>query len=261
MGDLIIREDGKYKKYETLLLKRDQLQKEACSIHVSYVKEFGDLLLESFELKVDCIKKRKMIAFCLAAVNHGETIDVKEMNRQIEREMAMYNQQLKDMAADKKEADKAKTCPEYKVQRAKRIYHRIAKMIHPDINPKAAENEQICELWNRVVIAYQCNDDEELDNLEILIRKVLKDNGELVTGVTIDHIDERIDRLEEEINMILATEPYIWRDLLESEEKVAAQKEEIRNEIAEYKKYSEELAKILQDILAGGGVPITWIQD
>ena len=261
MGELLIKEDGRYKEYEGLLLERDQFMKEACSIHVSYVKEFGELLLESFELKVDCIKKRKMIAFCLAAVNHGKPVDVKAMNEHIETEMAAYTTQLKDMAEDKKKADEAKVCPEYKAKKCKRIYHRLAKIIHPDINPKAAENEKIAELWNRVAIAYQCNDDVELDNLEILIRKVLKDNGDLVAGVTIDNIDERIDRLKEEINEIITTEPYSWKKILSSDKKTAELKEDIRKEIEDYKKISEDLAKVLQDILSGGGVPLTWIQE
>lgn len=261
MDELIVRDDGKYKKYEALLLRRDQLNKEAGSIEVSYVKEFGELLIRDFELKVECIKKRKMIAYCLAAVNHGEAIDVAGMNAQIEREMALYNLELKRMAEQKSEADKSKITPSYKVEKAKRIYRRIAKMIHPDINPAAAGDEQIRELWERVVIAYHCNDDIELDNLEILVRRALRANGEVASGVSVDDIDERIARLEEEINSIITSEPYVWAELLASAEAVANKKEEIRAGIAESIKYSEDLSMILQDIIAGGGVPIAWIQD
>ena len=52
MGELIVKDAGKYKKYEELLLKRDQLNKEAGSLNTAYVKEFGELLLKDFELKV-----------------------------------------------------------------------------------------------------------------------------------------------------------------------------------------------------------------
>lgn len=264
MGELIVKDAGKYKKYEELLLKRDQLNKEAGSLNTAYVKEFGELLLKDFELKVECIKKRKMIAYCLAAVNHGEAIDVADMNAKIAHEMAIYELQLKQMASEKEEADKQKASPRYKVERAKRIYRRIAKLIHPDINPAAAAIEEIGELWGRVVIAYHCNDDEELDNLEILVRRVLKEHGsELGAGgqVEIEDIDDRIALLEEQINTIITTEPYVWRELLESPEKIEARRAEIEHEIEESKKYSEELSKILQDIIAGGGAPIAWIQD
>lgn len=261
MSDLIVRDDGKYKKYEELLLRRDQLYKEAGSIHVSYVKEFGDLLIQDFEIKVECIKKRKMIAYCIGAVNHGQAIDVQDMNRKIEHEMASFNEHLKQMAEEKDIADKSKVSPSYKVEKAKRIYRRLAKLIHPDINPVAAKNEQIRELWERIVISYHCNDDVELDNLEILVRKALKDNGSLVENIEIDDIEERISRIEEEINTIIVTEPYKWSEILSSPEKISAKKQDITREIEAGKKISEELSKILQDIISGGGVPITWIQE
>ena len=248
MNELIIREDGKYKKYEDLLLKRDQLYKEAGSIYSVYMETFGDLLLQDFEIKVECIKQRKMIAYCLQAVNHGETIDVAQMNEMISHEMAIYEQQLNQMALEKAEADKQKKSPVYKVERAKRIYRRLAKLIHPDINPAAASIKEISELW-------------ELDNLEILVRKVLRDNGELISGANIDNVDERIARLEEEINTILTTEPYVFYELLSSPERIAARKDEIKKAIEENRKFSEELSMILRDIIAGGGVPLTWIQD
>lgn len=261
MDELIIREDGKYKTYEELLLRRDQLHKEAASIHVAYVKEFGELLLKDFELKLECIKKRKMIAYCLSRVNRGLAIDVQEMNSRIERELALYNLELKQMAEQKSEADKAKTCPAYKVQKAKRIYRRIAKMIHPDINPAAAADETVRELWERVVIAYHCNDDIELDNLEILVRRALKENGAVASGISVDDLDDRIARLEDEINSILTSEPYVWHELLESPDSIENKKQQLRKAIAESISYSEELSLMLKEIIAEGGVPIAWIED
>ncbi len=259
MDELIVREGGLYKRYEDLLLKRDQLYKEAGSINTAYVKEFGDLLLKDFELKVECIKKRKMIAYCIGAVNHGRAIDVQKMNAEVEHTMALYYHELKQMAEQKSEADKSKTTPLYKVDKAKRIYKRIAKMIHPDINPAAASDENIRELWGRVVVAYHCNDDVELGNLEILIKRVLKDLGEDISGVTIDGIEERIAVIEEEINSIITCEPYTWLEILSSSEKTAIKKKELQESIDESAKYSEELSKTLQDIISGGGVPLTWI--
>lgn len=261
MNELILKEDGKYKVYEELLLKRDQLNKDAGTIYAIYLKEFGELLLENFELKIECIKKKKMITYCQAALNRGESIDVQKMNNKIDTSMALYNLQLKEMAAKKEIADKAKTVPAYQAEKAKRIYKRLAKMLHPDINPNVAGNEELGDLWDRIYVAYNCNDDEELDNLEILVRKVLKDDGEAIGNVEIDNLEERISKLEYEINNILTTEPYIYSDLLSSEDKVIARKEELNNEIAEFKKYSAELSEVLQIILSGGGATLTWIQD
>ena len=261
MDELIKKNDGQYGKYEELLLKRDQFLKEAGSVHTAYMKEFGELLLKNFELKIDCIKKKKMISYCQAALNRGGVIDVNDMNRQIEQSMALYNMQLKEMMADKANADKANSSPSYKVERAKRIYRRLAKTIHPDINPLTMDNEELRELWDRIVIAYKCNDDDELDNLEVLVRKVLKENGAEVSTPHIDNIDERIANLEAEINGIITTEPYTYMELLSSQDKIDNKKAELGKEIEEYEKYAKELEEVLRKILYEGGAPLTWIQD
>jgi iron-sulfur cluster repair protein YtfE (RIC family) len=163
------------------------------------------------------------------------------------------------MIANQDAADKSKTSPSYKVERAKRIYRRLAKTIHPDINPLTNDNEELRDLWDRIVIAYNCNDDEELDNLEILVRKILKENGDAVGNVEIDDIDERIKKLEYEINEIITTEPYTYMDILFTEDKVNEKKEALKKEIEEYKKYSSELSEMLQKILSEGGATLTWI--
>ncbi len=260
MDELIKGGNSRYKEYEELMLLRDQYQREACSIETSYVKEFGDLLLKDFELKVECIKKKKMIAFCQAAVNHGDAIDVAAMNEKIARDMAVYNAQLQNMLNSKEAADKSEVVPAYKVERAKRIYHRIAKLIHPDINPEAASDGRIRELWNRIVIAYHMNNDEELDNLEVLVRKVLKDKGTDGGEVVIDDIDERISKLEAEIKDITTTEPYVYINLLADPGAVKRKKDELNKSIEEYTEYSLQLSGMLRDLLSEGGAPLAWVE-
>ena len=48
-------------EYGELLVKRDQYLKEAGSFLTVYTAEFGDLLTANFELKIECIKKKKTI--------------------------------------------------------------------------------------------------------------------------------------------------------------------------------------------------------
>ena len=257
MGDLIKITDGKYKLYEDLLIKRDVLYKEAESIHIAYVCEFGELLLKAFELKVGCIKKKKMIAICQVAVNRGDSIDVQDMNNKIAKSMAVYEAQLLNMVREKEFADKSKISAPYKVERAKRAYHRLAKLIHPDINPLTKENTDLMDLWERIKIAYYVNDDEELDELEVLVRRILKDNNIDVVVPHVDNIEARIDKLQAEINDIVTSEPYIYSALLSSPERIEARKEEIYKDIADYEEYGAKLSKILQQLLSEGGAILT----
>ncbi|MBQ1488252.1 MAG: hypothetical protein IIZ41_05775 [Lachnospiraceae bacterium] len=61
-------------QYEEILVKRDQLLKEANSIKLAYHKEFGDLLLKAFEMKIAFIREKKRIRYAQAMVNRGECV-------------------------------------------------------------------------------------------------------------------------------------------------------------------------------------------
>ena len=62
-NSLMIMENSKARsgEYEELLLRRDQLFRESGSYMTAYTQEFGDLITANFELKVECIKKKKTI--------------------------------------------------------------------------------------------------------------------------------------------------------------------------------------------------------
>ena len=63
MTDLIKVKNTSYILYEELLLKKENLRKEGRQYYISYMKLFGDLMVEVFRKKIECIRKKKMIAF------------------------------------------------------------------------------------------------------------------------------------------------------------------------------------------------------
>ena len=46
-------------RYEELLLRRDNLHKKAEQYQIIYFREFGDLIVESYTIRVECINKEK----------------------------------------------------------------------------------------------------------------------------------------------------------------------------------------------------------
>ncbi len=261
MNGLIRAKDdsqARYEDYEELLIKRDQILKEADSILVAYTREFGDLITGNFELKVECIKKKKVIAYCQRMKNKGQSIDADQMNSEIEREMLLYYTELNDLIRNNQNAKKAKPVNEFRYNKSKRIYRRLAKMLHPDINRKTMENEELKELWSRVVRAYNLSDPEELENLEVLVRKAMTDLGD--EGFEIDdfNIEERIEKVERQISEIISTEPYSYREILHSVEKTEELKAKLQAEHDDYEKYLKELTEILDDMLKEGWVNVTW---
>ncbi|MCR5267741.1 MAG: hypothetical protein K6E16_04425 [Lachnospiraceae bacterium] len=257
-AEVIDNERTRYEDYEELLIRRDLLYKEAGSYLTVYTAEFGDLIMANFELKIDCIKKKKTISYCRRRINRGLPINATHMRKEIEQEMQLYYTQLKEMADEHEAAKNAKTAGAFRFSRVKKIYRRLAKQIHPDIYQKTMEDKTLKELWTRIVTAYHKNDMEALEELEVLVRKALEDLGD--EGFTPDYTDleERIERVEKQINEILTTEPYTYGELLEDEEQKEQLRERLKAEHDDYETYAAILQQTLDELLKEGGVELVW---
>ena len=256
--ELIPVNDGKYEEYETLLLERDQALKEAGQTWTAYLQNFGRLLTDLYEVKIDCIKCKKTIAYYQNAINHGGVVDANAMQEYLRKEMAEYYANLKKMLADSERCRKAKDSTAYEVQRSKTLYRRLAKLLHPDINPETDSHEELLELWNRITYAYALNDIKALSELEVLVRKALKDLGLGRIKIEIPDIEDRIEELKKEIEQIRTTTPYIYRDLLNDDEEVEKKKQELAEELEEYRSYKEKLNAVIEGMLAGGQITLQW---
>lgn len=247
-----------YSEYEELLLKRDRMYIDGDSFQIEYNREFGDLITENYELKIECIRRKKTIAGCMRRMNRGLAIDVDEMMKDIEKEMTAYYIRLKEMNKEIADAKAAKVVDACSVSRSKKIYRRIAKHIHPDVNKKTMENEELRDLWTRTVNAYRRSDAVELENLEVLIRRSLEELGEEGFEIDLDDIEERIERLEVQIYEMSRTEPYIYGELLRDEEKKNALKEALKEEKANYESYISQLDLELEKLIGKEGINLVW---
>ena len=250
--DEIFEEESRYEVYEELLLERDRLEKEADQIWIAYLGRFGKLITDGFEMKIECIKCKKCIAYYQKVLNHGGIIDTAELERRLELEMTGYYAELDALMQQKSCADEAKPVSAYEVNRARTIYRRLAKMIHPDTHPQLEQSEELMELWQRIMDAYHRNLARELAELEVLVRKYLKEEGITVERADIPDIEERIEAVEEDIETIKNTEPYTLRPYVEDEEKARAKEAELQAELDGYRKYKEELDGVILQILANG---------
>ena len=254
--DLVKSTDSRYEEYEKLLLERDQLSKEAEQIWTLYLQIFGKLIVEIYEEKLECIKCKKTIAYYQQALNHGGLIDSAAMEKYMEQEMAEYYTNLRRMISEKDSADHAGKSTPYEAERSKTLYRRLAKLIHPDLNPETDRSETLQELWLRITIAYHMNDVKELAELEVLVRKALKDLGTEAGQIEIPDIEDKIVDLRKEIEDIQSTEPYVLRYLLDDEEAAEKKKAELTEELESYQKYRKELNEVIRQMLQSGGLRI-----
>lgn len=256
--EIIKSRDSKYEEYERLLLERDQVLKDAEQNWINYINEFGHLIAEAFEEKIECIKMKKTIAFYQNAINRGKKVNQSELNEHLHKEMSEYNAQLGRMKKDNELYRNLKTASAYQIKRSKELYHKIAKLIHPDINPETEKHDVLLELWNRAVLAYNGNNPKELAEIEVLVGKTLKDLGAGVIDVDIPDLDDKIEGLKAEINDIITTEPYTYGELLGDKKACDVLKKELKDELIKYKEYRMELGEELKKLFLEGGLTLEW---
>ena len=109
----------------------------------------------------------------------------------------------------------------------------MIKALHPDLNPNLSDREK--ELFYRVVEAYKSGDFRVMKILDAMVEdqredefatdsiSKLKDEKERLTGL--------IYEIRLEINLIKATTPYIWKDILTDERAKQQKRQELNARI------------------------------
>lgn len=246
MEEIIKIKDTSYVRYEELLIRRDTLKKAAFQYQMNYIMEFGDLMAQAFEAKIKCIEKKKIIAFCQKRQNRGEIINQNDLDRHVEAIMADYYAQLHRMLLENKLTQEKELISELTFRKIKSLYYKIAKLIHPDMNPSLKEDKTVKDLWNRAVVSYNCNNPKELEEVHVLVSKYLESIDYHHERIGIPDINERIFALNEEIDNIIHTNPYQYKYLLEDKEAVEDIKKELKQEIKDYRNYAKELDEIIK---------------
>ena len=250
--------DELFTRYEELLLKKEQLYKDGESYRIAYIRVFGELTANVFKAKIECIRLKKNIAFCQKALNRGRKITANEMEDAVELEMKVYNAELQNILSENKRAEQSTCSDKLDVTLAKKIYRRLAKKLHPDINKMTEKDPGLANIWYSVMIAYHMNDVERLEELEVLANKVMRDHGDQAIDIDYDDLEDRIKSLETKIGLLISDKPYIYGEFLEDEDKVKAKKAEMEKELKEYEDYALELEEVLADLMMQGGATIRW---
>ncbi len=243
--DLIKVKDSRYSEYEKLLLRRDSIKKKAEQYGISFMKEFGDLLVEAFRLKIESIKRKKQIAYCQKCLNQGKTINQNELDNYIESVMFDYYSELQDMINDNQAVKESGTVSGFNLRKIKEIYYYLAKKIHPDKRPDLAKDENIRSLWFQIVIAYNHNQLDELQELKFKVEQYLESIGEKGIDVEIPDVEEKIEKVLKQIDEIISKNPYQYKFILEDENEVKEYREELEDEIQSFKDYCAELDEVL----------------
>ena len=247
--------------YKSMIVTRDDLVKQAQSARVDYFKEFGELNSTILAAKIECISKKKAIAYCQTIVNSGGTdVDGSSLQSYLDRCMNDYHESLRKLKKESRLSREAETIPGQTMHRVRKLYRELARLIHPDINP----DPFFIPYWHMLKSAYDMCDAERLQELSILIRDAINDhesNTDYVPeDLTAEELEKRIASIEEEIEDIIHNEPYTYSILLDSEDSVKEHRAELNKTLVEYRDYGKELDKVLMTFKIIGGDRLKWIR-
>lgn len=229
-------------EYRNLIIQKENLRKEGFQWEMRYYKEFGDLIKQSFELKIECILLKKQISFCQSKVNKNEIINRRSLDDYLLFYKEKYQDQLDDLTSTINNAKKERAVSDSDFQEIKKIYKKIVKKIHPDLHPELFERIEIQNLWNQVEFAYFANDIDGLRNLDFMVSLAVDDD---ISDLDIPDIKDRIIDLKGEIKEILQTKPYIFKNIMCYPEERIKVSEQLEKEIDDYKVYKDKLEKML----------------
>jgi len=244
MPEIVKIKSASYKRYEELLQKKEALLKEAEQYRLNYERIFDELIRNVYDSRLECVKKRKVLSYCKSIVGQGNPIIKGNLDAFVDKAMQDYKDTLDYLNGfDKDKHQKKNVLNQDDQKKIKLVYHQLAKLIHPDMNSELRDNQIIRDLWNRICIAYDCSNLDELQELQVLVNKYLESMNQIFEDVDIPDINEKIFNLNRQIYEITHTNPYQYRYIIENEDTINRKKEELNKELADYQRYICELDK------------------
>ncbi len=200
-----------------------------------YATAFGDRLVRLQAIEIDASRCKREIALLQASINKGEQWDYASIQETLDAEFSEWQKKLEIEAENFKRQqgilnhllDPGTT----KLLRDK--FRLLARRLHPDLHPTQTPAEE--ELWHRVACAYESQNLEELDAIEIITREQNYD----VLPSSLDAMYEILQRLEMKLNTLLTNLsrrrkawPLDQLPLLDDPEATAAKQKELEERIA-----------------------------
>ena len=217
-----------------LLLERDELH-----IETEYMLKLGSIEYKAYEAQCAALRLKRKIELIQAKKNRQEKVIISAIEETLDNEFAEYQKQLNeqiDKMNDALKRSKAEVLSDEDNKELKKLYRKIVKALHPDINPDVSEAQ--VQLFDNAVSAYKSGD---LGTLRII--------GEMVGNNPLPEqhkdamtqlVEERerlqglLKSIRESIDNIKSEYPYTMKDILQDTEKTEQKKQELENILEQY---------------------------
>ena len=238
-----------------LMLERDELRFVICkNIETEYMLKLGSLEYKAYEAQCAALRLKRKIELIQARKNRQEKINLAVIDKTLDEEFLEYEKKINEQVEKMNEAlerSRAEYLSEEDNKELKKLYRKIVKVLHPDINP-AVTAEQVRMLDNSVN-AYKNGDLKTLRIIDEMVgdHKLPEKHQDVLTQLKEEK--ERLDRMltfiKESIAKIKSDYPYCVKDILEDENKVEQKKTELEELLKQYKQLVETYNAKIEEML------------
>ena len=201
--------------------------------------KLGSIEYKAYEAQCAALRLKRKIELIQAKKNRQEKVIISAIEETLDSEFAEYQKQLNeqiDKMNDALKRSKAEVLSDEDNKELKKLYRKIVKALHPDINPDVSEAQ--VQLFDNAVSAYKSGD---LGTLRIIGEMVGNNPLPEQRKDAMTQLVEERERLQgllksirESIDNIKSEYPYTMKDILEDTEKTEQKKQELENILEQY---------------------------
>lgn len=223
-----------------LLLERDELQFVICkNIETEYMLNLGSIEYRAYEAQCLSLRLKRKIELIQAKKNRQEKVIISAIEETLDTEFAEYQKRLDEQINKMNDAlkrSKAEVLTDEENKELKKLYRKIVKALHPDINPDVSETQ--VNLFDNAVQAYKNGD---LKTLRIICEMVGNSPLPEQHKDALTQLNEEKERLQnllkairDSIEKIKSEYPYTMKEILEDKEKTEQKKQELESILRQY---------------------------
>lgn len=239
----------------SLFAKRDELRYVICkNIEMKYMLELGNLEYKAYESMCYMLRLKRKMELIQAKKNRLEKVVLIEIEKQLDREFALYQETLNVQIEKMNEAlerNEAEFLSQEEGKLLKKLYRNIVKVLHPDINPNVTEGK--IQLLNQAVTAYKNGNLKTLEIIAVMmgeetffikpkerIKQLIKER---------ERLQKAIGEVKEEIRKIKSEYPYIMKEIIENPQNMEEKRCQLKKLLEEYQNIGKMYERRIEEMM------------